>query len=510
MQDGVQNIENQKYKNEILGRTRQGMERNSQIEELSAKAIGADGNLDMGVYNQLAAIDPDRAKGIRDALAPKQEKQDWTLAQVGDGQGGLLDVWVNKQSRQMQDLQGNPIGGGLLAPDQGQAPQDPSNPVMGGGFDTVIDPLLKREGGYVANDAGAGPTNFGINSRANPDVDVANLTPEKAKELYRARYWDVIGGDSLPPAIQAAAMDAAVNQGPGRAKEWIAASGGDPQQFAALRQQHYDSLIQRDPSKYGPYAASWRNRNNETSRISAPGTLTDSRIGRRPAKAREESDRAPPSGYTWGPDGASLTPIPGGPADRKNNPMPADQAKAEMSIRKEYSDLIKEDRSVINAYNKVEAAASKPTAQNDLALIFGYMKMLDPGSVVREGEFATAQNTGGLDDNVRNAYNKALNGERLNPEQRKLFLSSAAQLRDVATNRINEYTQQYGEMAEQYGYDPVRATGSKAASKEYREAFQKGGDMLKQAREAIQKGAPREAVRQRMIEQGFRNLAERI
>lgn len=504
MQDGVQNIENQKYKNEILGRTRQGMERNTQVDELSAKVFGADGQLDQGVYNQIVAKDPDRAKAIRDAMEQKQEKQDWTLAQVGDGQGGLLDVWVNKQNRQMQDLQGNPIGGGLLAPDQGQAPQQqPQAPKLGGDmvsmFEQLAPAVMRAESGgnpkAVSPKGALGTMQTMPGTLRDPGYGVQPARDNSPAEMER------VGKDYLAAMLNQYGDPklalAAYNWGPGNVDAAMKRTGGNVDAVLAGAPKETRDYV---PKVLG-YAGS--------PMAQAP-TATDSRIGRRPAKAREESDRAPPSGYTWGPDGASLTPIPGGPADRKNNPMPADQAKAEMSIRKEYSDLIKEDRSVINAYNKVAAAASKPTAQNDLALIFGYMKMLDPGSVVREGEFATAQNTGGLDDNVRNAYNKALNGERLNPEQRKLFLSSAAQLRDVATNRINEYTQQYGEMAEQYGYDPVRATGSKAASREYREAFQKGGDMLKQAREAIQKGAPKEAVRQRMIEQGFRNLAERI
>jgi len=39
--------------------------------------------------------------------------------------------------------------------------------------------------------------------------------------------------------------------------------------------------------------------------------------------------------------------------------------------------------------------------------------MLDPGSVVRESEFATAQNAAGVPDQVRNMYNKVLSGTRL-------------------------------------------------------------------------------------------------
>ena len=60
-----------------------------------------------------------------------------------------------------------------------------------------------------------------------------------------------------------------------------------------------------------------------------------------------------------------------------------------------------------------------------ISLIFGFMKMLDPGSVVREGEFATAQNAASIPDRIRNAYNRALEGTRLNPQQREMFKSAS-------------------------------------------------------------------------------------
>jgi hypothetical protein len=77
------------------------------------------------------------------------------------------------------------------------------------------------------------------------------------------------------------------------------------------------------------------------------------------------------------------------------------------------------------AYDKVQRASQDPSAAGDLALIFGVMKTLDPGSTVREGEFANAQNAGGIDDRFVSAYNRVLRGERLSPEQRADFVRTA-------------------------------------------------------------------------------------
>jgi hypothetical protein len=94
-------------------------------------------------------------------------------------------------------------------------------------------------------------------------------------------------------------------------------------------------------------------------------------------------------------------------------------------LRKEWTGLTKDYREIGNMWAKIRDAGSNPTAANDLAMIFGYMKILDPGSVVREGEFANAQNTAGVPGRIRAAYNNVLKGERLTPEQRQEFLQSA-------------------------------------------------------------------------------------
>jgi hypothetical protein len=163
-----------------------------------------------------------------------------------------------------------------------------------------------------------------------------------------------------------------------------------------------------------------------------------------------------PSGFRYGADGQTLEPIPGGPEDRSAQ---GPDTKDEQSLRKEVSDLIKQDRSVLNMYQNVETASRNPSAAGDLSMIFAFMKMLDPGSVVREQEFANAQNAAGVPDQIRNLYNRALSGQRLNANQRADFVMQARQIAGQAQQRITETTRRYQGIAEQYGFDPQRATG---------------------------------------------------
>lgn len=83
----------------------------------------------------------------------------------------------------------------------------------------------------------------------------------------------------------------------------------------------------------------------------------------------------------------------------------------------------KNTRTVQTAYGKMQGADS--SAAGDMSLIFGFMKMQDPSSTVREGEYASAENARGVPDKFRNLYNKVMTGERLTPEQRAGFKQQA-------------------------------------------------------------------------------------
>lgn len=89
---------------------------------------------------------------------------------------------------------------------------------------------------------GKGNVRFGINSVANPDIDLNTLTKDGAKKIYKDRYWDAIGADKLPENIRFAAFDSAVVQGVGRTKEWLRESNNDPQKFMELRREGFSEI----------------------------------------------------------------------------------------------------------------------------------------------------------------------------------------------------------------------------------------------------------------------------
>lgn len=133
---------------------------------------------------------------------------------------------------------------------------------------------------------------------------------------------------------------------------------------------------------------------------------------------------------------------------------PGTNVAGEQKVRKEFQGLTKDFREVRDAFTRIESSAKDPSAAGDLALIFNYMKVLDPGSVVRESEFATAQNSAGVPDRIRNLYNKVLNGQRLGIEQRKDFVNRGRQLYQGRLNQYQKTSKQFEQLAVRSGLNP--------------------------------------------------------
>jgi hypothetical protein len=114
-------------------------------------------------------------------------------------------------------------------------------------------------------------------------------------------------------------------------------------------------------------------------------------------------------------------------ADKAETQTAQDIAKYTNELADDFRTENKEFDSAFTSFRKVTNAATKPdpTGADDIALIFGFMKVLDPNSVVREGEFATAQNSGSVPQSILAVYNQVLSGTRLTPDQRTNFLNSA-------------------------------------------------------------------------------------
>ena len=85
-------------------------------------------------------------------------------------------------------------------------------------FLKAFDRLIDHEGGYVDDptDPG-GETKFGISKRSYPHLDIAALTLDDARAIYRRDFWDAIDGDNISGPLMFQVFDMAVNSGIGNA-----------------------------------------------------------------------------------------------------------------------------------------------------------------------------------------------------------------------------------------------------------------------------------------------------
>lgn len=130
-------------------------------------------------------------------------------------------------------------------------------------------------------------------------------------------------------------------------------------------------------------------------------------------------------------------------------------ARDSSALRKEFQarPIVKDFNEIEAGYNKVISGAKNPSAAGDLSMIFGFMKINDPGSVVREGEQATAQNAAGATDQLRNLYNRVLTGQRLTPKQRADFSNQSKNLVRARAKALKEVEGEFSGLSGQYGYD---------------------------------------------------------
>jgi hypothetical protein len=133
---------------------------------------------------------------------------------------------------------------------------------------------------------------------------------------------------------------------------------------------------------------------------------------------------------------------------------PKDVFDTTQKLRKEFTGLSGEFIKQRDAFGRVAASAENPSAAGDLALIFNYMKILDPASVVRESEFAQAARTGAYGERIQAQVNKVLEGQRLSDGMRKDFVDRANKLFSKAQNQQDKRVRQYTKLAEKSGLSP--------------------------------------------------------
>lgn len=279
--------------------------------------------------------------------------------------------------------------------------------------------------------------------QSNYDAEVARETEEKRYQRGRQAKADGIAAQDRADARQLAVIKNSAG----------VAQMIDQEQDPVKRQQMWGRFIASD-KRFGESFAKYGMDPND--HMQGPKfLLAQARGYQEPAQAdvKEVGGRL----VRVSPDGSSASEIYSPqPGSGPNGPYESAKqvADVEAEMRKEFTAQSKDYTQIREGYRRVETGAKVDNGAGDLAVVYGYMKMLDPTSVVREGEFATAENTTGVPAYVMNLYNKIIQGDRLPPEARARFVESSKMLYDNATTQYGQTKGQFEELARRKSIDP--------------------------------------------------------
>lgn len=152
-------------------------------------------------------------------------------------------------------------------------------------------------------------------------------------------------------------------------------------------------------------------------------------------------------------------------AIKAGNVDPVKAFEQEEKLRKEFQVRTKVYGELGSTYSNIKTSAESKTGAGDIALITGFMKMLDPGSVVRETEFATARDTAGLFDRLSNQSQKLQSGQifSLDSKQRQEYVNLAKQYLDSAQKKAVEDKKALGVVVKNYRLNPENVFGPEEA-----------------------------------------------
>ena len=154
--------------------------------------------------------------------------------------------------------------------------------------------------------------------------------------------------------------------------------------------------------------------------------------------------------------------------------------RAEDTLRGDFDKLTKDLREEVNATGKITQIVSatppgqKPDAITQQSLVILLNKFLDPGSVVREGEFDRVVKAQGLEGRARNLSDRILKGQPLDANTIAQINGLAKLYSDAANSKIQKYANDYTAIAQRRKLNPENVI----SDPRYRGAGSAGGNVV--------------------------------
>ena len=274
---------------------------------------------------------------------------------------------------------------------------------------------LPTEAESIASDAARAKAAAIATGLASPDVDtrlrtVANLTTDQVLDA-----WTAASGAPPPERLEVPDPDASTNT-PAPIDEWYISSGGthpagtsavdnlNRPEIQAAYQQYVKEVKSRPLTLFKGTPEYYQRLKQDVHDLATKQAIEAARIKAIPGVIEAQAKQA-------GEAGSKIE-------------AQALQTNKDYGVKQEIQDLRKVQSAFFKLQNVLDPNKA-PNPQQDQAAIFSWMKILDPGSTVREGEYATSENARGVPETIKNYWNKVVKGLILTPEQRiKLIQAS--------------------------------------------------------------------------------------
>jgi len=156
---------------------------------------------------------------------------------------------------------------------------------------------------------------------------------------------------------------------------------------------------------------------------------------------------------------------------------PEVQFNQEQQLRTQFQGLTKDFRIIRDSFGRIRSIADDNSGASDLSFIFNFMKINDPGSVVRESEFKNAASARAelerveglgisIPSKILQIRQKIKTGGFLTPKQRKDFLFTSRSLFESGNKQFKQTENEYKKIANSYNLQGDRVVGNIGLVKE--------------------------------------------
>jgi hypothetical protein len=138
---------------------------------------------------------------------------------------------------------------------------------------------------------------------------------------------------------------------------------------------------------------------------------------------------------------------------KRGDEAPQKQFDNSNKLRDEFngSKVVQNYREVTPIMESMKDAVQRPSRAADLNMVYALAKIMDPGSVVREGEMIMVNNTQGIGDRLAGMINSLNGGAQLTPETRQRIIEEAQSRYKGLESSYKALEDHYGGMSDRFG-----------------------------------------------------------